>query len=209
MRTIPSAVSARSFESPRALLLLLLMPSLPLGDIPKDGEHMSQSFERLACGLSGHRDSSSAWPPSRHRLGPFRLPSDAKLRGQRLSRARRAQRSMGLAPVSQLWPRCGPIRDRSAPVQGPMRPTVGPQSTPCRLSFTLSPTRIISAKRAEVHQNLSRRPSPRGTATRRWPVKCRRGHHGVQTRGARAADHGIRRWATRASAGTEPVGRYR
>jgi len=31
------------------------------------------------------------------------------------------------------------------------------------------------------------------TATRRWRVKCRRGHHGVQTRGARAADHGIRR----------------
>jgi hypothetical protein len=30
-------------------------------------------------------------------------------------------------------------------------------------------------------------------ATRRWPVKCRRGHHGVQTRGARAANHGIRR----------------
>jgi hypothetical protein len=33
--------------------------------------------------------------------------------------------------------------------------------------------------------------SPHGTATIRWPVKCRRGHHGVQTRGAGAADHGI------------------
>ena len=32
---------------------------------------------------------------------------------------------------------------------------------------------------------------------------------GVQTPGARAAEHGIRRRATRASAGTEPVGRYR
>ena len=72
-----------------------------------------------------------------------------------------------------------------------MRPTVRPQSTPCRFRFTLSQTRTISAKRAEVHQNLSRRPSPHGTATRRWPVKCRRGHHGVQTRGARAAYHGI------------------
>jgi hypothetical protein len=55
----------------------------------------------------------------------------------------------------------------------------------------ISQTRTISAKRAEVPQNLSRRPSPHGTATRRWPMKCRRGHHGVQTRGARAADHGI------------------
>ena len=72
-----------------------------------------------------------------------------------------------------------------------MHPTVPPQSTPCRFRFTLSQTRTISAKRAEVHQNLSRRPSPHGTATRRWPGKCRRGHHGVQTRGARAADHGI------------------
>jgi len=98
---------------------------------------------------------------------------------------------MGLPPVSKSWPRCGHIRDRSARVQGPMRPTVRPQSTPCRFRFTLSQTRTISAKPAEVHQNLSRRPSPCGTATRRWPVKCRRGHHGVQTRGARAADHGI------------------
>src|SRR6476469_91578 len=73
-----------------------------------------------------------------------------------------------------------------------MRPTVRPQSTPCRLRFTLSQTRTISAKRAEVHPNLSRRPSPGGTAPSRWPVTCRRGHHGVQTRGARAADHGIR-----------------
>jgi hypothetical protein len=81
----------------------------------------------------------------------------------------------------------------NARVQGPMRPTVRPQSTPCRLRFTLSQTRTISARRAGVHQNLSRRPSPRGMATRRWPVKCRRGHHGVQTRGARAAGHGIRR----------------
>jgi hypothetical protein len=72
-----------------------------------------------------------------------------------------------------------------------MRPTVRPQSTPCRFRFTLSQTQTISAKRAEVHQNLYRRRSPHGTATRRWPVKCRRGHHGVQTRGARAADHGI------------------
>jgi hypothetical protein len=107
------------------------------------------------------------------------------------SRARRAQRSMGLPPVSKLWPRCGHIRDRSARVPGPMPPTARPQSTPCRLRFTLSQTRTISAKRAEVHQNLSRRPSPRGTATRRWPVRCRRGRHGVQTRGVRAANHGI------------------
>ena len=109
-------------------------------------------------------------------------------------RARAAHNVEWVCPsVSKLWPRCGHVRDRSARVQGPMRPTVRPQSTPCRLRFTLSQTRTISAKRAEVHQNLSRRPSPHGTATRRWPVKCRRGHHGVQTRGARAADHGIRR----------------
>jgi hypothetical protein len=69
--------------------------------------------------------------------------------------------------------------------------TLRPQSTPCRLRFTLSQTRTISTKRAEVHQSLSRRPSLQGTATRRWPVKRRGGHHGVQTRGARAADHGI------------------
>jgi hypothetical protein len=59
------------------------------------------------------------------------------------------------------------------------------------LQIHTQPDRTISAKRAEVHQNLSRRPSPHGTATRRWPGKCRRGHQGVQTRGARAADHGI------------------
>ena len=98
---------------------------------------------------------------------------------------------MGLSPVSKLWPRCDHLRDRSARVQGPMRPMVPPQSTPCRFRFTLSQTRTISAKRAGVHQNLSRRRSPHGSATRRRPVKCRRGHHGVQTRGARAADHDI------------------
>ena len=109
-------------------------------------------------------------------------------------RARAAHNVEWVCPsVSKLWPRCGHVRDRSARVQGPMRPTVRPQSTPCRLRFTLSQTQTISAKHAEVHQNLSRRPSPRGMATRRWPVKCRRGHHGVQTRGARAEDHGIRR----------------
>ena len=97
----------------------------------------------------------------------------------------------GFTPVSKLWPKCGHVRDRSARVQGPMRPTVPHQSTPCRFRFTLSLTRTISAKHAEVHQNLSRKPSPHGTATRRWPVKCRRGHHGVQTRGAGAANHGI------------------
>jgi hypothetical protein len=36
---------------------------------------------------------------------------------------------------------------------------------------------------------------PHGTATRRWPVKCRHGHRGVQTRGGRAADHGTERHA--------------
>ncbi len=125
-----------------------------------------------------------------HGLGPLHVPLEAKLRSQKLF-PRAANTSMGLPPVSKLWPRCGHVRDRSARVPGPMRPTVPPQSTPCRFRFTLSQTRTISAKRAEVHQNLSRRPSPHGTATRRWPVKCRRGHHGVQTRGARAADHGI------------------
>jgi hypothetical protein len=106
--------------------------------------------------------------------------------------ARAAHNGEWVCPrVSKLWPRCGHVRDRSARVPGPMPPTVRPQSTPCRLRFTLSQTRTISAKRAEVHQNLSRRPSPRGTATRRWSVRCRRGHHGVQTRGVRAADHGI------------------
>jgi transposase-like protein len=32
---------------------------------------------------------------------------------------------------------------------------------------------------------------PPWDATRRWPVTCRRGHRGVQTRGAGAADNGI------------------
>jgi hypothetical protein len=94
----------------------------------------------------------------------------------------------GIQIVAKMRPRSRPV----ARVQGPMRPTVRPQSTPCRFRFTLSQTRTISATRAEVHRNLSRRPSPHGTATRRWPVKCRRGHRDVQTRGARAADHGIR-----------------
>ena len=114
---------------------------------------------------------------------------EAKLRSQRLFPCAPRTTLNGFA-VSKLWPRCGHVRDRSARVQGPMRPTVPPQSTPCRFRFTLSQTRTISATVAEVHQNLSRRPSPDGTATRRWPVKCRRGPHGVQTRGARAADHG-------------------
>jgi hypothetical protein len=99
---------------------------------------------------------------------------------------------MGLPPGIQIVAK---MRPRSRPVRacpGIDAPDGPPQSTPCRFRFTLSQTRTVSAKRAEVHQNLSRRPSPDGTATRRWPVKCRRGHHGVQTRGvARAADHGI------------------
>ena len=98
---------------------------------------------------------------------------------------------MGLAPGIQIVAK---MRPRSRPVRacpGTDAPDGPPQSTPCRFRFTLSQTRTISATVAEVHQNLSRRPSPDGTATRRWPVKCRRGPHGVQTRGARAADHGI------------------
>jgi hypothetical protein len=84
-----------------------------------------------------------------------------------------------------------------------------PQSTPCRFRFTLSQTRTISAKRAGVHQNLSHRPSPHGTATRRWPVTCRRGHHGVQTRGARAADHGIKDERHARLRALSAVGRHR
>ncbi len=122
-----------------------------------------------------------------------RVARTRKLRSQRLSRARRATRSMGLP----RYPNCGQdaatVETGPRRVPGPMPPMVRPQSTPCRLRFTLSQTRTISAKRAEVHPNLSRRPSPRGTAPSRWPVTCRRGHHGVQTRGARAADHGIRK----------------
>jgi hypothetical protein len=96
--------------------------------------------------------------------------------------------ALGIQIVAKMRPHSRPVGAR---VQGPVRPTAWPQSTTCRLRFTLSQTRTISAKRVEVHQNSSPRPSPRGTATRRWPVKCRRGHHGVPTRGARAADHGI------------------
>jgi hypothetical protein len=117
---------------------------------------------------------------------------EAKLRRQRLFPCAPRATLNGFAPVSKLWPRCGHVRDPSARVQAPMRPTVPPQSTPWRFKFTLSQTRTISAKRAGVHQNLSRRPSPPRTATRRWPVACRRGHHGVQTRGVGAADHGIK-----------------
>ena len=117
--------------------------------------------------------------------------SKPKLRGQRLFPHAPRTTLNGFAPGIQIVAKIGHVRDRSARVRGPIRPTVPPQSTPCRFRFTLGQTRTIFAKRAEVHQNLSRRPSPDGTATRRWPVKCRRGHHGVQTRGAGAADHGI------------------
>jgi len=138
---------------------------------------------------------------------PIPRALEAKLGSQRLfPRAPRTTLN-GFAPGIQIVAK---MRPRSRPARacpGTDAPDAPPQWTPCRFRFTLSQTRIISAKRAEVHQNLSRRPSPRGTATRRWPVKCRRGHHSVQTRDARAADHGIRRRATRASAGTEPVGR--
>ncbi len=119
------------------------------------------------------------------------MPFEAKLRSQRLfPRAPRTTLN-GFAPGIQIVAK---MRPRSRPVRacpGTDAPDGPPQSTPCRFRFTLSQTRTISATVAEVHQNLSRRPSPDGTATRRWPVKCRRGHHGVQTRGARAADHGI------------------
>ena len=120
-----------------------------------------------------------------------RAPRSQARQPETIPRAPRNTFNGFVPPVSKLWPRCGHIRHRSARVPGPDAPTVRPQSTPCRFRFTLSQTQTISAKRAEVHQNLSRRPSPHGTATRRWLVKCRRGHHGVQTRGARAADHGI------------------
>jgi hypothetical protein len=122
---------------------------------------------------------------------PLPVPLKAKLRGQRHFPRTRRTALNGFAPGIQFVAKIGHVRDRSARVQGPMRPTVPAQSTPCRFRFTLGQTPTISAKRAEVHQNLSRRPSAHGTATRRWSVKCRRGHHGVQTRGARAADHGI------------------
>ena len=97
----------------------------------------------------------------------------------------------GFAPGIQIAAKMRPRSRSLRPCPRTDAPDGPRQSTPCRFRFTLSQTRTISAKRAEVHQNLSRRPSPHGTATRRWPVKCRRGHHGVQTRGARAAYHGI------------------
>jgi hypothetical protein len=90
----------------------------------------------------GHR--FSVRPPSRRRLGPVPMP-------------------LGLPSVSKLWPTCGHIRDRWARVSRDRCATACPQSTTCRLSFTLSQTRTISAKRVEVHQNLSPRPSPGGT----------------------------------------------
>jgi hypothetical protein len=132
-------------------------------------------------------------PPSWHRLGPLHVPS----KPSSVARDYPARAAHNVQWVCPRYPNCGQdaatFETGPRVSRGPMRPTVRPQSTPCRLRFTLSQTRTVSAKRAEVHQNLSRRPSPRGTATRRWPVKCRRGHHGVQTRGVRAADHGIRR----------------
>ena len=64
-------------------------------------------------------------------------------------------------------------------------------NTPTILAFRLSGLCRRDHPAQHGHQNLSRRPSPHVRATRRWPVKCRRGHHGVQTRGAGAADHGI------------------
>src|ERR1700758_1914438 len=92
----------------------------------------------------------------------FMCASKAKLRSQRLfPRAPRTTLN-GVAPGIQIVAKIGHVRDRSARVRGPMRPTVPPQSTPCRFRFTLGQTRTIFAKRAEVHQNLSRRPSPHG-----------------------------------------------
>jgi hypothetical protein len=120
------------------------------------------------------------------------MPLEAKLRSQRLfPRAPRTTLN-GFAP---RYTNCG--QDAATFETGPRvsrdrcarrPPTI--DAMPLQI-HTQPTTRTISAKRAEVHQNLSHRPSPDGTATRRWPVKCRRGHHGVQICGAGAADQGI------------------
>jgi hypothetical protein len=96
----------------------------------------------------------------------------------------------GLPAVSNLWPRCGHVRGRSARVPGPMRPTVPSQSTPCRLRFTLrtpdhfcetggGPSELISQTitTRDGNQTIAREVSP-------WTPRC-------ASRGARAADHGI------------------
>jgi hypothetical protein len=129
------------------------------------GDNGSSTRRRVRHRAGNQRGAGR--PASWHRLGPFHVPSNPSSVVRDYPARARATRSMGLPPASKLWPRCGHIRDRSARVPGPMPPTVRPESTPCRLRFTLSQTPTISAKRAEVHQNLSRRPSPRGTATRR------------------------------------------
>jgi len=51
-------------------------------------------------------------------------------------------------------------------------------NTPTILAFRLSGLCRRDHPAQHGHQNLSRRPSPHVRATRRWPVKCRRGHHG-------------------------------
>jgi hypothetical protein len=138
-----------------------------------------------------------------HGLGPLHVPLEAKLRSQKLF-PRAA--SMGLPPQ---YPNCGQgaaTFETGPRVQGPMRPTVPPQSTPCRFRFTLSQTRTISAKRAEAIRTYLADHHPMGRQRDEWPVKCRRGHHGVQTRGARAADHGIEDERHPRLRATEPVG---
>ena len=170
-------------------LILAASPSLqklskssPLRDSCPSARLSSLQSRLYSAASVQSRDTNP--PRESFACGPYAV-------GHRARRSKPAQCSMGLPP--RRIHIVAKMRPRSRPVQGPMRPTIRPQSTPCRWRFTHSQTRTISAKRAEVHQNLSRRPSPRGTATRRWPVKCRPGRHGVQTRGARAADHGIRR----------------
>jgi hypothetical protein len=138
-----------------------------------------------------------------------RVAGTRKLRSQRLSRARRATRSMGLPPVSKLWPRCGHSRDRCAPCPGTNAPDGPPtidtmpleihtQPDPDHFCETCGgPSELVSQTITSWDGNepMARDVSP-------WTPRCadprcrsRRPRHSKRT--------------TRASAGTEPVGRYR
>ena len=113
---------------------------------------------------------------------------------------------MRLSPHHYLCLNCG--RGVAAFWAG-ARVSGGPQSKPCRFSFTLAQTRTTRAKRAEVRASLFRTPYRRWTATTRRPVKCRRGHRGVPTPRARAEDHDIEDGSRARLRATEPVARCR
>ena len=172
---------------------------------PITGKTTSRVVPSMANRWShAHRETSSevvpsTWQPTVASSAPGELLPGSMARGNVHADTLLSGACTNLEGIAciQTVPKTCPDQDR-------LRPAIPSQSTLCCFRFTLSQLPTDCAKPAGVHRSGCRSLSSQETAKSRWRAKCRRGHHGAQTRGARAADQGTERHAR--LPGAEPAG---